>query len=244
MHPPLTAILVAVALSLGAAHAEKPTASAFAVGAAARRFVPPAAYEWRGDPKHALSVAIWYPAAAAAQQQILLIGPPGSPLFYGGRAAANAALAPAPAKFPLIVLSHGTGGTAQSLAWLGTALASTGHVVAAVDHPGNNAVDGYTVPGFTLWWERARDLSVVIDHMLADAEFGPRIDRRRIGAAGFSLGGYTVIAIAGGITSLSHFRSFCGSPAADGMCKAPPNFPTCLRDPRRSRRTMPHIARR
>ncbi len=225
MQPPLTAILVAVALSLGTAYAEQPSAPAFKVGVAKRQFAPPSTYEWRGDPKHTLSVVIWYPAAPAAQQQILLIGAPGRPLFDGGRAAANAALAPTPAKFPLIALSHGTGGTAESLAWLGTALASTGHVVAAVDHPGNNAVDGYTVPGFTLWWERARDLSVVIDHMLADAAFGSRIDRQRIGAAGFSLGGYTVIALAGGITSLSRFRSFCGSPDADGMCKPPPEFP-------------------
>lgn len=69
---------------------------------------------------------------------------------------------PAIGKFPLIALSHGTGGSALSLAWLGTALASHGYIVAGVNHPGNNALDAYTSSGFSLWSERARDLSEVI----------------------------------------------------------------------------------
>jgi predicted dienelactone hydrolase len=81
------------------------------------------------------------------------------------------------------------------------------------------------VPGFALWWLRARDLSALIDGMLADPTFGPRLDPARIGAAGHSLGGYSVIAIAGGITSLAHFREFCASSAADKTCRSPPEFP-------------------
>jgi predicted dienelactone hydrolase len=150
---------------------------------------------------------------------------PDNPLFDGGRAAVDAALAPTPAEFPLIVLSHGTGGVAGNLAWLGTALARAGYVAAAVNHPGNNWIDGYTVAGFTLWWERARDLSAVIDGMLADPTFMTRIDAARIGAAGFSLGGYTMIAIAGGITSLAHFREFCASPDVENASQASPEFP-------------------
>jgi len=57
-----------------------------------------------------------------------------------------------------------------------------------------------------LWWERARDLSAVIDGMLSDPTFMPRIDRQRIGAAGFSLGGYTMIAIAQGRHFAGAFR--------------------------------------
>src|ERR1700730_2868131 len=136
----------------------------------------------------------------------------------------HSALAPTPAKLPLIVLSHGTGGTGGNLAWLCAARSCPGCVAAAVNHPGNNAVDGNTVAGFTLWWERARDLGAVIDGLLADPTFMTRIDTQRIGAAGFSLGGYTMIAIAGGVTSLAHFREFCASPAADGACQAPPEF--------------------
>jgi predicted dienelactone hydrolase len=68
-------------------------------------------------------------------------------------------------------------------------------------------------------------LTVVIDRMLEDPEFGKRIDTGRIGAAGFSLGGYTMIEIAGGITNPSGYKDFCASPAADGICKSPPEFP-------------------
>jgi len=75
-----------------------------------------------------------------------------------------------------------------------------------------------------LWWERARDLSAVIDGMLSDPTFMPRIDRQRIGAAGFSLGGYTMIAIARGITSLAHYQEFCASAQADISCQSPPEF--------------------
>ena len=111
---------------------------------------------------------------------------------------------------------------ASSLAWLGTALASHGFVVVAVNHPGNNALEDYTVEGFSLWWLRAVDLSAVIDAMFHDKTFGSRIDPARIGAAGHSLGGYTVTAIAGGITNPAQLEAFCRSPSADALCKPPP----------------------
>jgi predicted dienelactone hydrolase len=225
MRKPISAGLIAAMICLSGAQAAVPKLPAFKVGVVTRQFVPPEPYDWRGDSNHALATVIWYPADPNVEEQPQLLGPPGRPLFDGGRVAANAALAPAPARFPLIVLLHGTGGTAGNLAWLGTALAAHGYIAAAVNHPGNNAIDGYTVPGFRLWWLRARDLSAVIDGMLADPTFGPRIDQRRIGAAGHSLGGYTMIEIAGGITSLNHFREFCASPKADKMCIPPPEFP-------------------
>jgi predicted dienelactone hydrolase len=123
------------------------------------------------------------------------------------------------------MLSHGTGGSAAIVAWLGTALAAQGFIVAAVNHPGNNGLEQYTPQGFSLWWERAKDISVVIDQMLVDSTIGNRIDAARIGAAGFSLGGYTVIALAGGMTDRSAFIDFCKSPKADNICKTPPEFP-------------------
>jgi predicted dienelactone hydrolase len=114
------------------------------------------------------------------------------------------------------------------LAWLGTKLASHGYMAAAVNHPGNNALEPYTPSGFSLWWERAKDLSKVIDKILADPEFGARIDSSRIAAAGFSLGGYTMIEIAGGITDRTAYQQFCKSPTADAICKSPPEFPELL----------------
>jgi len=218
----LLASLFASMIGLGLVPAGAQTS--FKAGVTRRLFVPAEPHEWRGDTKHALATTIWYPADAAAEEQPRVLGPPGNPLFESGHPAADAALASTPAQFPLIVLSHGIGGTAGSLAWLGTALARAGYVAAAVNHPGNNAINGYTVEGFTLWWDRARDLSAIIDSMLAEPIFTARIDPNRIGAAGFSLGGYTMIAIAGGITSRAHYREFCAPAQAEASCEAPPEF--------------------
>jgi predicted dienelactone hydrolase len=152
------------------------------------------------------------------------IGPPDAPLFRLGQWEEDAV--PADGRFPLIALSHGTGGSAEIMAWLARGLAARGYIVAGVNHPGNNALDPpYTPEGFLVWWERARDLTVVIDNLLGDDEFGRRIDPARIGAAGFSLGGYTMIEIAGGRTDPRLFLAFCRSPVAEG-CVDPPEFPS------------------
>ncbi|MGH7063789.1 MAG: alpha/beta hydrolase family protein, partial [Stellaceae bacterium] len=210
------------------AHAAAPETASYKVGLATRAFTPAGPYDWRGGANHKLTATVGYPGAASAEEKPRQVGAPGEPLFEGVRVATGAAIVAPPEKFPLVVLSHGTGGTAETLAWLGTALAARGYIAAAVNHPGNNAIDGYTIPGFTLWWLRARDLGAVIDGMLADPRFGARIDPQRIGAAGFSLGGYTVIELAGGVTSMAQFGAFCASPEADGMCKSPPEFADLL----------------
>jgi predicted dienelactone hydrolase len=200
-------------------------AAPFKVGLQYRTFSVEGPYDWRGAATHGLVTAIWYPADPVSVEKPQWIGAPDNPLFSAGSAAPDAALAASPGKFPLVVLSHGTGGSALMMAWIGTALAAHGYIAAAVNHPGNNAAEAYTAQGFSTWWERAHDLSVLIDKMLADPAFGPRIDPRRIGAAGFSLGGYTMIEIAGGITDPAAFRAFCASPRADNICKSPPEFP-------------------
>ena len=202
----------------------KAAAPQYKVGVTTRSFIPLGPYDWRGAQTQALLTTIWYPTESSVVEEPQWIGPPDSPLLSAGRAAVDAKLLPSLKKFPLIVLSHGTGGSALTLAWLGTTLASHGYVVAAVNHPGNNALETYTVRGFSLWWLRAKDLSVVIDEMLVDAKFGSRIDASRIAAAGFSLGGYTMIEIAGGITDRSAYSDFCKSSEADNICKVPPEF--------------------
>jgi predicted dienelactone hydrolase len=215
------AILLVFLCCGAAAQAAEP----YKVGMARRDFVPAGDYDWRQDPKHVLATVIWYPAAPDAQEEAQPFGPPGRPYFDLGPAALDAPLAAVPKKFPLVVLSHGFGATAANMAWLGRALAAHGYVAAAVNHPGNNAIDGVTVPGATLWWLRARDLSAVIDGLLADQTFGPRIDDKRIGAAGDSAGGFTVIEIAGGIMSRANFRTACKLPKPDKQCGPPPDFP-------------------
>ena len=194
----------------------------FAVGQFQRSIEPAQPRYWRGG-RSGLSTRIWFPAEPGKAPQPHEIGAPGAAMFRAHPLVPDATIASARRRYPLIVLSHGTGGTADSLDWLAASLVEAGYIVAAVDHPGNSLTGPMTWDGFTLWWERATDLSNAIDALLADPAIGPRIDRERIGAAGFSLGGYTVLALAGARTDLAAFLAFCKSPAADTTCH-PPGF--------------------
>ncbi|MGO4716568.1 alpha/beta hydrolase family protein [Bradyrhizobium sp. 2TAF24] len=213
--PALWLILLA---ALNAAHADD---AVFKVGVTTRDLVPAEPYDWRGASTHALRTTIWYPATAGAREDAQWIGPRLIPFVSAGRAARDAE--PAAGRHPLILLSHGFGGTASDLAWLGVALAAHGFIAAAINHPGNNGDDGSTVEGAALSWLRAVDLSTVIDALRDDNTFGRRIDPARIGAAGHSFGGYTVIALAGGITDPERLRAFCRSPDADALCAPAPD---------------------
>jgi predicted dienelactone hydrolase len=194
----------------------------FKVGVTTRDIVPAEPYDWRGASTHVLHAVIWYPAVSDAREQPQWIGPPLVPFVSIGRAAPDAVPADGPPR-PLILLSHGFGGTAIDLAWLGAGLAAHGFIAVAINHPGNNRSEDRTVDGYALKWLRAVDLSAVIDAMRADRTFGDRIDLGRIGAAGHSYGGYTVIAIAGGITDPARTEAFCRSPAADALCTSQPD---------------------
>lgn len=191
------------------------------VGLVTRDFTPTQHRNWRGAEAHVLHTTVWYPAPQSAIETPQVIGPPDKPLFEAGSATPHAPFAPSLDPFPLILLSHGTGGSAQQMAWLGTTLARAGFIAAAVDHPGNNATAPYTPEGFTLWWERATDLSEVLDGLLADPELGPHIDKGRIGAAGFSLGGYTVLELAGARTDISALYDLCEKATDNPVCSVP-----------------------
>ncbi len=95
--------------------------------------------------------------------------------------------------WPVVVLSHGTGGAIEDLAWLAEPLCAAEFLVAGVDHHGNSYQDEYLAQGFASPWERPRDLTVLLDHLIATQP----VDKDRIGAAGFSLGGYTVAGLLG-----------------------------------------------
>jgi len=207
------------------AGAEKraPVAADGRVGVVTREFTPKQPRNWRGAEQKTLHCVIWYPAVDTAIETKQFLGPPEAALFEAGSATPHAQFAPSLGKWPLVLLSHGTGGSALQMAWLGTALARAGFIVVAVDHPGNNsATDAPLTPeGMALWWERATDLSNVLDGMLADAEFGPKIDPRLIAAAGYSLGGYTVLELVGARTDISAFFDKCKQNDDSAVCHVP-----------------------
>ncbi len=181
---------------------------------------------WIGQGNRPLACEVWYPASDDSETAVFGFGSP-EPLFQFDAIAIDAEINPKQKKYPLILLSHGTGGSALGMGWLGQYLASHGYIAVAVNHHGNNAVESYLAHGFYLWWERATDLSIITDTLLTEVtEFRDRIDSNRIGVAGFSLGGFTAMMLAGGRCSLDHFNAFCASDQRDGICDGPREFPT------------------
>jgi predicted dienelactone hydrolase len=178
-----------------------------------RRAAPP-----RGATE--LRVLAWYPAAADAVERDVNAGP----VFNAGRVAADAPWRDAARRHPLVLLSHGFGGVARQMTWLGEALAREGYVAVAIDHPGTNGVDGVNAAGAYAPWERAEDLRRLLDGVLADPTLGPRIDRERVGVTGFSIGGWTSALLLGARADFERFRAFCRSPQRDAICNRQVEF--------------------
>lgn len=107
--------------------------------------------------------------------------------------------------FPVVMLSHGTGGSPESLGWLASKLAAQGYVVIGAHHHGNTASEPYRPEGFMCWWERATDISALLGALSETGPFADRLDLGRVSAVGFSLGGHTVLALAGAMTSTDRY---------------------------------------
>ena len=181
---------------------------------------------WSGDGPRPLAATVWYPASSENPEQAWSAG-----VFRFGYSALNAPFDDT-APRPLIVLSHGTGGSAAQLSWLAEHLVTGGYIVAAVNHHGNTALEDRQWPAaYVLPSERSRDLSVLIDKLLDHAEIGPRVDRNRIGAAGYSLGGYSVLGLAGiKLPSFDVWEQRCSSRPGLSACQLPPEAEFGLED--------------
>ena len=158
-----------------------------------------------------IPVVLYYPTQTAARA--IPMGP------FTVQAAIQA---PPDAAFKgLIVLSHGTGGSELGHTSLAEALARHGYLVAALRHPGDNWQDQSLLQTSVLQYftERPQHASRVIDALLADPAWGPRIAKDaqgpRIGALGHSAGGYTALALAGGEPEVARVAAHCGSRRAE-----------------------------
>jgi predicted dienelactone hydrolase len=161
-----------------------------------------------GEPP--MTVALFYPTATAART--LTMGP-WQPVVAPGAPPAEAPLK------GLILLSHGTSGTELNHHNLATRLAASGYLVAAPRHPGDNWQDRSLITSGRYFSERPRQLSRVLDALLASPEWGPRIPADRIGAVGHSAGGYSVLALAGAQAEPQRAAQHCRSVQNDpGFC--------------------------
>ena len=130
---------------------------------------------------------------------------------------------PADGRFPLILLSHGDGGNRLSHHDLATDLAQRGFIVVTVTHPGDSDRDPDAWRSDRVLVGREYDLRAALDAVLADAVFGGHVDRNRIAVAGFSLGGYTALLLAGAKPDFSRFSTYCrDTGAAPATCAEGP----------------------
>jgi predicted dienelactone hydrolase len=145
-----------------------------------------------------MQVSLWYPTKVP--DGVVRLGPYE---FPGTRDAE-----PAAGKFGLVVLSHGSGGSDLGHRDTAIALAKAGVIAAAPLHPRNSLGDMGDDQRIVLDG-RPRQLSAVIDALLAQPDWSNRIDTRKIAAFGFSAGGYTVLAALGAEPEFSRILVHC-----------------------------------
>ena len=121
-------------------------------------------------------------------------------------------------RFPLLVLSHGLFGNYWNQSWLAAALAESGYIVAAANHPGTSTWARDPEAAAALW-QRPKDLSRVIDALLDDPRFTDALATDQIAVAGHSLGGYTVMALAGARYDPARHRRYCAAHGDRADCR-------------------------
>lgn len=167
------------------------------------------------DSSRPLDIAFWYPTAETGHPE--KVGD--NIVFYGTPALRDAK--PTAGAHPLLLLSHGYGGNWRNLNWLAYAMASQGYIVAAVDHPGTTTLNKRPQDAKQLW-RRPQDLQQVMAKLIATPSLAGRVDTQRIAAAGHSLGGWTVLELAGARFDAERFQTDCRAHNDLAACKLIP----------------------
>ena len=177
-----------------------------------------------------IEIGIWYPADTPAATRD--VGP------YPLEVAQDAPVSGR--HHGLIVMSHGNGGSFASHVDTSLALAQAGFVAAALTHTGDNYRDQSRAIDLS---NRPRQLKVLVDYML-DAWVGHgAIDPGKVGAFGFSAGGFTVLALAGGEPDLSTIGPHCMAHPGVYDCQLISRAPTAQRRISEARPTWAHDVR-
>jgi predicted dienelactone hydrolase len=123
------------------------------------------------------------------------------------------------ARFPVFLLSHGSGGSPLGHRDLATRLARDGFIVVAPTQIGDSAgrTEGREAGRSLI--DRPRQAQKALDAALADPRFVSQADAARIGMVGFSAGGYTTLVLAGARPDLARTQAYCRNHAEDrGSC--------------------------
>ncbi len=186
-----------------------------------------------------LPMEIWYPAepsdAAPERYQLKLGALVVVEADSGVGAVRDAALDLRGAPHPVVMFSHGSGGTRIQSLYLTEYLASHGFVVAAPDHVGNTFAEEVNeaaqLPRIEAARLRPEDMRAGLDALLARGDTAGdllelAVDPARIGIAGHSFGGFTSLRIAGAHIDVGGFAAECASDPEQLICDGyPPDGP-------------------
>jgi predicted dienelactone hydrolase len=126
-------------------------------------------------------------------------------------------------RLPLIVLSHGYGGSFLGHYDTAQALADAGFVVAAISHSDDNSqIRGGPGDKISALATRTTDIARLIDHMLQQWPAHDRLAAGQIGFYGFSRGGYTGLVLSGARPNFERLPPLPSSP-----CALTPEGPAC-----------------
>ena len=156
-----------------------------------------------------IGLGIWYPSEAPVSSQPFGLSTQ-DVAYYGAIKGDH---------LPLVVISHGTGGSSASHYDTAVALADAGFVVVAPTHTGDNYKDhaySFTPRNFI---DRPRQVSRVIDFMLNAWDSHGHLDPARIGIFGHSAGAATALILIGGNPNLSLAVLFCRDHPDDWGCQ-------------------------
>ncbi|MGX4772221.1 alpha/beta hydrolase family protein [Bradyrhizobium guangdongense] len=152
-----------------------------------------------------LTGAIWYPCEGKPKD--VELGELGVGVDYGLVGVKDCPVTGT--KLPLVIVSHGYVG------WFGghhdtaAALADAGFVVAAINHPGDNANDSSRKDDLSSFLSRPTDMVRLLDFVLQEWKDGAVIDPAKIGLFGFSKGGYTGLALIGAAPDFGRYARGC-----------------------------------
>lgn len=106
-------------------------------------------------------------------------------------------------KFPLVIISHGTGGSPFLYRTISTYLAKNGYIVAMIEHYGNNRNNNELEGKNENFTNRLKHTSQTIDYLFSDKQFAEHIQKDKVAVIGHSIGANSTLVLAGAIP-ISH----------------------------------------
>ncbi|MEO8202106.1 MAG: hypothetical protein ABI679_16360 [Gemmatimonadota bacterium] len=153
------------------------------------------------QPADTVNALLWYPTLSEARDTAL-----GLQL---ARIAYRAPIAPSSGQYPIILISHGTGGNEVGHIDLAMALVRAGFLVLSVRHPGDNSSDRSGLGTDIQFYGRSHHVGLALDRLIGDSLWGPHIDPNRVGFYGFSAGAYTGLTLLGAKPDFNRLTAYC-----------------------------------